>query len=175
MKKIILSICLSILMSVQSALAQRWFKSSSLEFGLIGGYSHYNGDLVKTAIEPRAMKPSFGIITRYSPQQRFTVRLSIHKSALRRKKRLCTGQLWLGGVLFWCDGRDGGGHILARLFGVWLVDRRCGSFYIESIEGAKICHLGRGVGLVIDGPGRSEPHGQRNFGPSPHPVDELWA
>lgn len=76
MKKIILSICLSILMSVQSASAQRWFKSSSLEFGLIGGFSHYNGDLVKTAIEPRAMKPSFGIITRYSPQQRFTVRLS---------------------------------------------------------------------------------------------------
>ena len=63
-------------MSVQSVSAQRWFNSSSLEFGLIGGFSHYNGDLVKTAIEPRAMKPSFGIITRYSPQQRFTVRLS---------------------------------------------------------------------------------------------------
>ena len=67
---------MSILMSVQSASAQRWFKSSSLEFGLIGGFSHYNGDLVKSALEPRAMKPSFGIITRYSPQQKFTIRLS---------------------------------------------------------------------------------------------------
>ena len=74
--KIILSISLTLVMGIQSASAQRWFKSSSLEFGLIGGFSHYNGDLVKTAFEPRAMKPSFGIITRYSPQQRFTIRLS---------------------------------------------------------------------------------------------------
>ena len=65
-----------LVMGIQSASAQRWFKSSSLEFGLIGGFSHYNGDLVKTAIEPRAMKPNFGIITLYSPQQRLTIRLS---------------------------------------------------------------------------------------------------
>ena len=34
---------------IQNSQAQRWFKSSSLDFGLIGGFSHYNGDLVKTA------------------------------------------------------------------------------------------------------------------------------
>ena len=61
---------------IQNSQAQRWFKSSSLDFGLIGGFSHYNGDLVKTAFETKGMKPSFGIITRYTPQQRLTFRLS---------------------------------------------------------------------------------------------------
>tara|TARA_B100000497_G_scaffold111830_1_gene132207 strand:+ start:8157 stop:9071 length:915 start_codon:yes stop_codon:yes gene_type:complete len=74
--KTILSISLIFIFGVQSVSAQRWFKSSSLEFGLIGGFSHYNGELVKTTFEPQAMKPSFGIITRYSPQQRLTIRLS---------------------------------------------------------------------------------------------------
>ena len=74
--KTILSISLIFILGVQSVSAQRWFKSSSLEFGLIGGFSHYNGDLVKTTFEPQAIKPSFGIITRYSPQQRLTIRLS---------------------------------------------------------------------------------------------------
>ena len=74
--KIIFSVFLTIALGVQSASAQRWFKTSSLEFGLIGGFSHYNGDLVKTTFESRAMKPSFGLITRYSPQQRLTIRLS---------------------------------------------------------------------------------------------------
>ncbi len=61
---------------IQNSQAQRWFKSSSLDFGLIGGFSHYKGDLVKTAFETKGMKPSFGIITRYTPQQRLTFRLS---------------------------------------------------------------------------------------------------
>lgn len=74
--KIVFSIFLTFVIGVQSSSAQRWFKTSSLEFGLIAGFSHYNGDLVKTAFESRAMKPSFGLITRYTPQQRFTIRLS---------------------------------------------------------------------------------------------------
>lgn len=56
--------------------AQRWFKSSSLEFGLIGGFSHYSGDLVKNAFETRGFKPCGGLITRYTPNQRWTFRLS---------------------------------------------------------------------------------------------------
>ena len=67
---------LSISLGMKDVNAQRWFKTSSLEFGLIGGFSHYNGDLVKTTIETRAMKPSFGLITRYTPSQRVTFRLS---------------------------------------------------------------------------------------------------
>ena len=56
--------------------AQRWFKTSSLEFGLVGGASHYSGDLTQSYLETRGLKPSVGIITRYSPGERVTFRLS---------------------------------------------------------------------------------------------------
>ncbi len=56
--------------------AQRWFKTSSLEFGLLGGMSHYSGDLTQSFLETKGFKPSVGIISRYSPGERFTFRLS---------------------------------------------------------------------------------------------------
>ena len=59
-----------------SADAQRWFKSSSLEFGLIGGFSHYMGELNENSLETRGFKPCVGLITRYTPNQRWTFRLS---------------------------------------------------------------------------------------------------
>jgi hypothetical protein len=56
--------------------AQRWFKTSELEFGIIVGASHYSGDLTQSYFETRGMKPSFGLITRYTPAERVTFRLS---------------------------------------------------------------------------------------------------
>ena len=56
--------------------AQRWFKTSSLEFGIIGGLSHYQGDLTNSYFETRAFKPSIGLITRYTPGELITFRLS---------------------------------------------------------------------------------------------------
>lgn len=60
----------------QMSFAQRWFETSELEFGLIGGISHYSGDLTQTHFETRGFKPSIGLITRYTPFDRFTFRLS---------------------------------------------------------------------------------------------------
>lgn len=57
--------------------AQRWFRTSSLEFGLIGGFSHYSGELTNEQFfEARALKGSVGIITRYTPHDVLTFRLS---------------------------------------------------------------------------------------------------
>lgn len=65
-----------IVVSQMSFGQQRWFKSSSLEFGIIGGFSHYSGDLTQSFFETRGFKPSVGLITRYTPHDRFTFRLS---------------------------------------------------------------------------------------------------
>lgn len=54
----------------------RWFRTSELEFGLILGASHYSGDLTQSYFETRGLKPSVGIITRFTPTDRFTFRLS---------------------------------------------------------------------------------------------------
>ncbi len=63
--------------SVQESSAQRWFKASSLEFGLIGGASHYSGDLTDNKFfEARGLKGSVGVITRYTPREMVTFRLS---------------------------------------------------------------------------------------------------
>ena len=56
--------------------AQRWLSSSELEFGIIAGASHYQGDLTQKTFEPKGLKPSFGLITRFTPYERFTFRLS---------------------------------------------------------------------------------------------------
>ena len=55
---------------------KRWFRTSALEFGLIGGFSHYAGELTPTYFDPRGLKPSAGIITRYTPNSLVTFRLS---------------------------------------------------------------------------------------------------
>jgi hypothetical protein len=56
--------------------AQRWFRTSSLEFGLIGGASHYSGDLAQSYFQAKGFKPSIGLITRYNPGEVVTFRLS---------------------------------------------------------------------------------------------------
>ena len=79
MKKKVLRLLLGLIVLVSmsnQAVAQRWFKTSSLEFGLIGGASHYQGDLTNKYFETRSLKPSIGIITRYTPGELVTFRLS---------------------------------------------------------------------------------------------------
>ncbi len=79
MKKKGLGLLLVVFMLVSvnnQAVAQRWFKTSSLEFGLIGGASHYQGDLTNKYFETKGFKPSIGIITRYTPGELVTFRLS---------------------------------------------------------------------------------------------------
>ena len=68
-----------VLSFTQQAQAQneRWFRTSALEFGLIGGFSHYSGELTDNKLfESRGFKPSFGLITRYTPHSVLTFRLS---------------------------------------------------------------------------------------------------
>ena len=74
--KSLLGLFLVALCSIGTADAQKWFRTSSLEFGLIGGFSHYSGDLTRPIFESRGFKPSVGLITRYTPVQRITFRLS---------------------------------------------------------------------------------------------------
>ncbi len=63
--------------SQSQAQSSRWFRTSSLEFGLIGGFSHYSGELTDNKLfDSRGFKPCFGLITRYTPQQMVTFRLS---------------------------------------------------------------------------------------------------
>lgn len=62
--------------TLESNAQQRWFRTSSLEFGLIGGFSHYSGDLTQKHFESKGFKPSVGLITRYTPGQLVTFRLS---------------------------------------------------------------------------------------------------
>lgn len=77
MKKSVHTIlALSLLLISSASFGQRWFKTSELEFGIIGGMSHYSGDLTQGYFETRGFKPSFGLITRYTPSDRFTFRLS---------------------------------------------------------------------------------------------------
>jgi opacity protein-like surface antigen len=76
-KQILLAVILFFSVGIFSeAQAQRWFKTSSLEFGILGGFSHYSGDLTQSYFETRGFKPSFGIITRYTPRELVTFRLS---------------------------------------------------------------------------------------------------
>lgn len=75
--KSLLGILLLVVLSVQNADAQRWFRTSSLEFGLIGGFSHYSGELTNDKFfESRGLKGSAGIITRFTPHEVVTFRLS---------------------------------------------------------------------------------------------------
>ncbi len=62
--------------------AQRWFRTSSLEFGIIGGASHYSGDLTQSYFEARGLKPAVGLITRYTPGELATFRLSAQYGGL---------------------------------------------------------------------------------------------
>lgn len=61
---------------LSNAQNDRWFRTSELEFGIIAGASHYSGDLTQSYFETRGMKPSFGLITRFTPHDRWTFRLS---------------------------------------------------------------------------------------------------
>lgn len=74
--KIMVGTLLLILGGTMQADAQRWFRTSSLEFGLMSGMSHYSGDLTRSFFETKGFKPSVGIITRYSPGELVTFRLS---------------------------------------------------------------------------------------------------
>lgn len=80
--KILVATTLFLLGSTLQTKAQRWFKTSSLEFGLMGGMSHYSGDLTQSFLETKGLKPSVGIITRYTPSERFTFRLSAQYGSL---------------------------------------------------------------------------------------------
>jgi len=75
-KWIVCTILLVGMSTLESNAQQRWFRTSSLEFGLIGGFSHYSGDLTRTHFEARGFKPSVGLITRYTPGQLVTFRIS---------------------------------------------------------------------------------------------------
>lgn len=70
-----------LLISTQSQ-AQRWFRTSSLEFGILAGASHYSGDLTQSYLETRGLKPAVGLITRYTPNQLLTFRLSAQYGGL---------------------------------------------------------------------------------------------
>jgi hypothetical protein len=62
---------------------ERWFRTSSLEFGLIGGFSHYSGELTDNVLfESRGFKPCVGLITRYTPHSVLTFRLSAQFGSL---------------------------------------------------------------------------------------------
>jgi opacity protein-like surface antigen len=74
--KWVFMLLISVGIGTTSANAQRWFRTSSLEFGVIGGFSHYSGDLTQSYFETKGFKPSVGIITRYTPRQLVTFRLS---------------------------------------------------------------------------------------------------
>ena len=65
-----------LLIAATDSYAQRWFRTSSLEFGVIGGASHYSGDLTQQFFETQALNASFGLITRYTPGTKVTFRLS---------------------------------------------------------------------------------------------------
>ncbi|MDB4173653.1 DUF6089 family protein [Bacteroidia bacterium] len=106
-KIVLLSTLLMICSLSFEASAQRWFRTSSLEFGLIGGASHYSGDLQEVYIDPRGLKPSVGIITRYSTGEILTFRLSAQYgslearddwyedlTALSRRNLSFTSELW---------------------------------------------------------------------------------
>ena len=56
--------------------AQSYKRISSLEFGLVGGVSHYTGDLVNTWFAPEGIGPSIGLITRWNPNPIITLRFS---------------------------------------------------------------------------------------------------
>ncbi|MGB0849893.1 MAG: DUF6089 family protein [Bacteroidia bacterium] len=75
--KALLGVLLVLGFSVNESHAQRWFKASSLEFGVIGGFSHYSGELTNNKfMETKGLKGNFGIITRYTPRELVTFRLS---------------------------------------------------------------------------------------------------
>lgn len=57
--------------------AQHWFRSGSLDFGVMAGFNHYSGDLTQTQfMESRTLRPNIGLITRYTPKELLTFRLS---------------------------------------------------------------------------------------------------
>lgn len=57
--------------------AQHWFRSGTLDFGVMGGLNHYSGDLTQGKfMESRTLRPNFGLITRYTPKELLTFRLS---------------------------------------------------------------------------------------------------
>ena len=75
--KSVLWVTLLLCLGTLNANAQkRWFRTSALEFGLIGGFSHYSGELTPAYFDARGLKPSAGIITRYTPNSLVTFRLS---------------------------------------------------------------------------------------------------
>lgn len=81
----ILGVCVAIAMLcvANNAEAQRWFRTSSLEFGLIGGFSHYSGELTNEQFfEAQGLKGSVGLITRYTPHESVTFRLSAQYGSL---------------------------------------------------------------------------------------------
>jgi hypothetical protein len=76
-------ISLLILVSISNTSnAQRWFRTSALEFGIIAGASHYSGDLTQSYLETRGLKPAVGLITRYTPGEIATFRLSAQYGGL---------------------------------------------------------------------------------------------
>jgi hypothetical protein len=57
-------------------MSQRWFKTSSLEFGIMGGASMYSGDLTAQFFEANGLHGAGGLITRWTPNPSVSFRLT---------------------------------------------------------------------------------------------------
>lgn len=75
-RKLFLVGTLHIFVACSALFAQSYKKISSLEFGLLGGVSHYSGDLVNGWLATEGLGPSFGLITRWNPNPIVTFRIS---------------------------------------------------------------------------------------------------
>lgn len=64
-----------VLLTAGDLAAQEWKKMSSLEFGIMGGGSNYQGELTEGFFEPQGTHLALGILTRYNPNERLTFRL----------------------------------------------------------------------------------------------------
>lgn len=83
--KLIKSIAIAfvLLVATLDGKSQNWFRSSSLEFGLMGAATHYSGDLTNKFFETKSLTPGIGLITRLTPGELLTFRLSANYGKLK--------------------------------------------------------------------------------------------
>jgi len=75
MKQIKYTATLFLMLVALGSHAQQWRKVSSLEFGIMGGGSNYQGELTNSFFESKGTHLAMGILTRYNPNERVTFRL----------------------------------------------------------------------------------------------------
>lgn len=77
MNKYFLILTFAIFGLLPDSQAQHWFRSGTLDFGVMAGFNHYSGDLTQGKfMESRTLRPNFGLLTRYTPKEILTFRLS---------------------------------------------------------------------------------------------------